>query len=195
MKKWFIPLIAIIGSLIARLHGGDNKIPKQIEAFLWALPQAYVASLATDNIVATIVLVTTMFAMNTGHGQYFSFARWYEKVTPERLDALVKPFFGDDPRFTYEGKPYERPIIYDKLYFRNLFGMTLKGIVRVLPCALALYATPALALLLVFGGALTGLAYAFAHEIFDLRQHPTMYGEYASGFFAFLTLAIVWSGL
>lgn len=187
-------MFALYGAYVARLHGGANKIPKQVEAFLWALPQAYVASIATNNIVSVVVLVLTMLAMNTGHGQYFSFGRVWKRVKPERIDFMVEWFFGIDPRERIAEHHTDRPLVYDLLYFRCFFGMMIKGILRVLPCALALSLTPHISVLLIFGGALTAVAYALSHEIFEAHI-ATKYGEYLSGFFAFLTLGIVWAGM
>lgn len=195
MKKWFIPLIALYGAYVARLHGEDNKIGKLIEASLWAIPFAYVASLMASNLVTLAVLASTIALMNTGHGIYFSLGTVWKRVKPERLDVIVAAFFGDDPRIHIDTHHTDRPLIYDKLYFRCVFGMALKGIARVLPlCIVLLVYYPILAPILMLGGALTAFAYVLGFEIFPLK-YATKFGEYASGFFAYTTLAIVWSAV
>ena len=195
MKKWFIPLIALLGAVIGRLHGQHNNIPKLAEALLWAIPFGYVAFLYSNIYVSIPVVIITAMAMNTGHGQWFSLGRVWKRIKPERLDFIVTAFFGDDPRINVAEHQTDRPLIYDKLYFRCVFGMALKGLVRVLPCALVVtYSAPMLGLLLIFGGLLTAFAYALGHELFKPDQ-ASVFGEYGSGFFAFITLAIVWSAL
>lgn len=194
LKKWFIPLIGLLGAGLARLHGADNKIAKLIEATLWAIPFAYVASLIASNLVTVAVLASTIALMNTGHGQWFSLGTVWKRVKPERLDFIVAAFFGDDPRINASEHHTDRPLIYDKLYFRCVFGMAVKGVARILPLTIVLAVYhPILAPLMMFGGALTALAYVLGFELF--KHYPTKYGEYLSGFFAYTTLAIVWSAV
>ena len=98
-------LMALVGGILYRWRGHASKykrfFPRPVNQIAFALPYA----LACVNIswwAAGVVLVATTLAVLSGHGQYMSLATVIKFIKPERIDPLVKIFFGEDPREKHE---------------------------------------------------------------------------------------------
>lgn len=195
----------LIGGLLSRWHGGGvvEGGPKMLKSFLWSAPFAYCAFdvlnflfpgyVVIHVLISLLVLGLSMAAMNTGHGLWYSLATVWKYIKPERLDFIVAAVFGADPRTLLPKDTPEtrRGRIYDRLYFRCIAGLVLKGTLKVVPCAaiIALASVNA-ALILCVCGALMAFTYALGHEIYDSQDGSSEFGEIAGGVIAFIGLGI-----
>lgn len=175
-------LLALVGGFLYRWrgHAGPYKkyFPRPFNQIAFALPYA----LATIPQAATLwgpswwwappVLVLTTAAVLTGHGQYFPDLQ-AKKITPERFDVLLRPFFGKDPRcqpanwipgggYSSDADFYQWAIDQvgrDRLGWRCFWGMALTGLAITLPAGIA-FANPFLAL----SGVVKALGYQISED-------------------------------
>lgn len=184
----FIGLVGI-SALAARMDGGGKpKTPEWVEKALCIFPfvlatwpyAGYYCAIGAAGVAGPAM----------GHGQYF-LARIIEAVDPERIDFIVRLFFGEDPRcraefVTLRGlgydelSPDQRAAIklrmdqygMDRLYRRNVFGMFIGGCVIGLPAAgVALWFGAWLpALYLSLTGFVKAAAYHFCYKIFKSTE-------------------------
>ncbi|MGR3179816.1 MAG: hypothetical protein ACUZ8E_17390 [Candidatus Anammoxibacter sp.] len=126
-------LLILAGAFIYRMRGGMKpSFPRPVDQLLFSLPYAAITLLAVNWWAALIVLILTTLAISTGHGQYFlNISR--KKIKPERLDFIVRIFFGKDPRTTDDYQTFNKK----KLYWRSVFGMAVTGLAITLPCGIA----------------------------------------------------------
>lgn len=213
IKILFVIACACYGGFIARLHGGGFfSLPKVINNFLWSIPFAALSGYAFYKygyeipyiIAATLLsLALCIFGKATGHGQWFLYSM--EKcIEPERLDFLVKLFWGADPRTRKESCSLDlsrnmRAYGLDRLYWRNVTGLTLVGFTAVSGTTLALlYLNPISGLVLAIGGILKGPSYMFGDWAIGYSEEDTSgefdeateVGEGLSGVFAYIGLAV-----
>ena len=141
-------------------------------------------------VVAAIVLPLTWGAISTGHGQYFPDLQ-AKYLTPERLDFLLRPFFGKDPRtmptnwiaggtYATDADFYHWAITHygwDKLRWRCFCGMALTGLAVTLPAGIALM-NPLLAL--------SGIVKALGYQI----SEDGAMREFYAGFLMYLALGV-----
>lgn len=175
-----VAFFSLMGAVLYRFRGMDEDVRilgRPIPQMLFALPYMVVYPLSQftageglswlDWAITAAVGVCTTVAVCMAHGQYFpQLAMKY--IKPERLDFLLRPFFGDDPRSLYPGdgavsQSDQKSFFFwicnhyglRKLKWRCFAGMALTGLLITLPAGIATL-NPFLAL----SGALKAIAYA-----------------------------------
>lgn len=151
---FFLILISIywifLGAIWGRIDGGGiAKVSEWVERILVMI--SFVISTATFASVWSLFALIGVAGIATGHGQWF-LSRTIKAIGPEKLDFIVKLFFGQDPR-TKEGYKAWRDdnwinvpdaIVEEiaremkaygdkKLYWRCVFGMFVSGTLVGLP--------------------------------------------------------------
>lgn len=196
IKACIFLFITGLGALAARMDGGGKpKTPEWVEKALVIFPFVICTWPYAGYYCAIGGIGLAGPAM--GHGQYF-LRRLGEAVAPERVDFIVRLFFGEDPRsrmefYTLRGldyselSPEQRAAIQramdnygmDRLYRRCVFGMFLGGCVIGLPAAgVALYFGAWLpALYLSLTGFIKAAAYHYSYKIFKSTEQA----EWANG--------------
>lgn len=192
-------MFSIIGGLIYRIRGGlPPKMPRPIDQVLFSLPYGYMAYLfSNDYYVCAIVLALTTLFVCGGHGQWYSLGTVWKRIEAERFDFIVKWFFGEDPRVSLdESINEERPIKYDKLYWRCVFGMAVSGVTYALLIAVcaAWFGLYTESLILFLSGTLKAPAYMLGWALPSKINHfrkGTELGEFFTGYFLWGVLGIV----
>lgn len=178
--------------------GGPPKTPEWFERFLVMAPVMAFGSLfgfwpmlfAEAGIVGRI----------TGHGQYF-LARMVKAIEPEFFDFIVRPLFGADPRTLPEFadlidipvdniEPERLKEIaeemdaygWNRLYWRCVMGMSVTGLVVMLPLALIVVSHLHLlaAGIIIIAGLQKGLSYMVGYHI-ELKRLNQNFPMYLSG--------------
>lgn len=182
-----------INAVLGRIDGGGIiKMKEWLERLL--IMGFFVMAASTFAGWFGLLAAIGVFGIATGHGQYF-LNRAIKPIEPEKLDAIVRLFFGDDPR-TNEKYNYIRGKIFSendipklreeiaayglhKLYWRNVFGMVVTGSVVGLPAALLaiLYGQWYAAALFSMTGVLKAIAYMLGWHL----RHSTVVAEYING--------------
>lgn len=188
-------LYTLYMSLVNRIHGG-GLVPsssKGINNALFAIgvmAPGIIAYLSAGNDVLQLSSLAIPLAFGavvalkgTGHGQYFDLATWPTPVSDEKLDFIVKLFYGDD---TYTS------------YSRDAFGLLVTGLFAVLPAAifLGVYGGVIPAILLAVAGACKPLGYmiGWAYNPTGVEQdkpEPNVVGEYFHGALLGLTIGAI----
>lgn len=193
-RTGIIIVSAILGGLLNRWRGHASKykflFPRPLPQIVLSLPYGYACIHAgLPWWVATIAFVGALLGWTTGHGQYFPDLS-PEHVKPERLDFLLRPFFGKDPRhFPRADEPPEffnrRIDRYGRfrLALRCMLGMSLTGLVVTIGAGIALHSIP-----LAITGALKGPAYQIA-RLFGWGPEG---GEYLAGAVLIGSLALIY---
>lgn len=172
-------ILCLVYGWFARMDGGaPPKVNEWVERLLCISVFTYTAWTISQDWW-TLVSLLGIFGLATGHGTYF-LNRMVKAVEHERLDFLVRPFFGADPRANKKYKAYRgskwnsapksirvqveadmHAYGYTKLYWRNVFGMFVTGSLVGIPTAI---------LAVVYGAyidsifiACTGFAKSFAY--------------------------------
>jgi hypothetical protein len=163
-------LISALGGTLARMYGAGGYLPRVPLALLCTLPFAVVCAIMTLSPFAVLAFLGA-FGITTGHGQYLSITD--KKILPEKLDFIVRLFFGKDPRTDFRLVSYYG---IQKLRWRNAFGMFVTGSVVGLPASIVCMSFDHKAAILL---SLTGVVKAFAYRITD----DTEASEWMNGFF------------
>ena len=174
-------------TFLSRMHGGGtwdspivNFINKySLEAFIMSAPLAVLTVIATTGwwqLLALPVFGLSVLGLRTGHGQYMDLGRWKKKIKPEKLDPIVRLFFGEDPNVKTEGSGN---------YWRDFFGLFVTGFIcTVLPTIILLLTGHILAgIAIALAGGLKCLAYA-------ITAPDTENAEYLRGVFLGLGYSI-----
>lgn len=128
----------LLGKVSRMAGGGAPKLPLGLDQWIYAIPYGLAGILASIHVKQSIDvfglidlplwglfgLISYLIAFlgkRLGHGTYFDLATSLKKIIPERIDFLVRPFFGKDPNSVAAGVPGDRD--------RDLFGLTLTGLV------------------------------------------------------------------
>jgi len=128
--------IFILGAVLSRLHGAGWLV-KSVMSTLWALPFAALPAWYfwpdPYALLAIPCLALCALGKSTSHGQWYSLATVWKYIEPERMDFVIKWFFGEDPRSKIgkSVKPIYREIRMNRLYWRCVAGMALKGFLAV----------------------------------------------------------------
>lgn len=153
------------GKLSRMAGGGKPSLPFGLDAWLWGVPFGIAGSL-TDNglsywifgepfIGFIIAYCIAVLGKRLGHGQYFDLKTFVGRIIePEKIDFIVKLFFGRDPQTKY---PNKTPSM-----LRELFGLFLKGVIGVLGLAILLFLEGSLILTIlavIIGGLSMSLTY------------------------------------
>jgi hypothetical protein len=171
----------LFGKLSRMCGGGSPRLPLGLDQWLYAVPYGVVAALAANLWVALGVYLLAVLAKRTGHGQYMDLGTWNTPVKPERLDPVVSLFYGPD---TFDN------------YWRDFCGLVVTGAAVSLGAFLTLLVTgtPLLAFGVLLGGMLKGVAYSigwrFKESLTEYHVEPTACGEFLTGFFAGVPLAL-----
>lgn len=123
----------------------------------------------------------------TGHGQYF-LSRAVKAIEPEKIDFIIRLFFGKDPRAADEFKHLrgisendlsqeDKALIYraitdygrERLYWRNVAGLSLGGSIVTIPLSIILIIKGAFiaAPIALAAGAQKGLSYMAGYKLAD----------------------------
>lgn len=203
----FLFLCIIIGGWPARMDGGGwPKTHEWVERTLCMIP-AVGASVVTAGWYAPLAY-SGVLGIITGHGQYF-LARMVKAISPERVDFIVRLFFGEDPRTSddYElvrGEKWSQALPYHKiqlaremeaygmrkLYWRCVFGMFITGFVYGLPAAIlaAMFGHWFAAAMFASTGIAKALAYMIGYALFKNTESA----EWMNGTFrAALALVVI----
>lgn len=170
--------LALLGGLLFRVRGGlAPALPRPFDQILFALAYGAIIYKRSGRNVWWFgaVLVLTILALATGHGQYMDLGRFNGVGGVETLDFIVAALFGADT---------------GGLFWRDLFGLCLTGIVITLPAGLALlwFREWIAGVVIGLSGLLKGLAYALSWAVgFD-----TAGGEYLTGFLLWGVIIIMW---
>lgn len=131
---YLLTLNSLLGGWFARMDGGAP--PKTWEWVERSLSISFfiAAAAAAGAGWWSLAAFCGTLGLATGHGQYF-LDRNIKAIYPERVDFIVRLFFGQDPR-TLDTSPQDdydlfkdRVELYGmtKLYWRNVFGMFCTG--------------------------------------------------------------------
>ena len=194
--KRFLLALPLLGALISRAHGA-GWLPKVVLSILWALPFGFMPAQHFNDIAlgASLSLIAVglcALGKSTGHGQWMSLGTVWKYIKPERMDFVIKWFFGEDPR-SKVGKSTEiyREIRMNKLYWRCVSGMALKGFLSVSGAVIAMgFINPWFSVIMSVGGILCGLAYMIGWAVYP--KHATVMGEVLKGVFAYGALGVCW---
>lgn len=214
---FLIALFTFAGAITYRMRGGKPDIPRPIEHCLFCFP-AFLTPLflhmsGSDSLEWStafwcwLAYVVSVVAVLTGHGLYF-LAMLARPQAPERMDFVLWPFFGKDPRCNpiYRGwwdyNPAKASQLQKnqyahickvllpadiaaygktKLFWRCMAGFAVTGGIVTIPPALAiLFLTPYS--LIALGVAIAGLiGKPLAYYISEKLGHGTEGGEYGFG--------------
>lgn len=154
----FIPFL----TWISRLTGGlPPSLPWKLEQLLFGLPFALVGLFALNWQAALACWLCATLVKITGHGQWMVLPYSFKATEMERLDFLLLPFFGKDPRtrkevahlrgihednLTIKEKQLLRSYIdtylnergENALYYRNLAGLGVNSLVLGLATTVSL---------------------------------------------------------
>jgi len=129
-------------------------------------------------------------------------------IKPERVDFLLVPFFGKDfratlnPNFETSSSLIEYYIqrIYPKLYWRNVAGMFLTGLLVGLPSGIVAYCHGdyLIACLFCLTGPIKSFSYMVGWEIKDLfklkhLEKDTEKAEFLNGFLRTLLCGVIFA--
>lgn len=179
--------LCVLGGLFARMDGGGKPVTPEIVERLLCI-SFFVAAVFSIEPWAAPVALLGIFGLSTGHGQYF-LSMMARAVDGERLDFIVRLFFGDDPRthiryLSFRGSKWSaapqgmKDILKmeleqygeKRLFWRCMFGMFITGSLVGLPAAIV-----ALCYGHVFSAiclASTGLVKALAYFIAQPKTEP-----------------------
>lgn len=170
--------LALLGGLLFRVRGGlSPALPRPFDQILFALAYGAIIYKRSGRNVFWFgaVLVLTVVALATGHGQYMDLGRFDGIGGVETLDFIVSWVFGAD---------------VGGLFWRDLFGLCLTGLVVTLPCAVALlwFREWTAAAVIGLSGLLKGVAYVIGWEL----GWGTAGGEYLTGFLLWGAVILMW---
>lgn len=170
-------LLCLLGGMLGRMDGGGGfKTAEWTERILIMI--FFVVACIPFAEWASPIAIAGAVGLATGHGQYF-LSRTIKAITPERLDFIVRIFFGEDPRchikyYDSNNIPAAMALLKQdveayglkKLYWRCAFGMFVTGTLVGLPaCLLALYYGAWLeAAIFALTGVIKAGAYIIAHK-------------------------------
>lgn len=203
-KVGFTAFMAVVGAVISRWHGGGfvGGSPKMLKNFLWALPFGVISFAAYfhDNLlkaitIGVISLAVCMLGKTTGHGGGMDLGHNPKEAgdgrEPEKVEYLIL--------WIRKAFHVKRSYWYDALL------LALVGLFAVAGAAIAVgWTNPLAGIIIALGGVLKAPAYMIGWAIFPDGQgdgpkdldEATAIGEFLTGFFAFLALAIaIWVGL
>lgn len=195
-----------MGGWLGRMDGGaPPKLPNIIERLLCLSPFVFVAC-SLYGYWGLLSLIG-LFGIVTGHGAFFP-QRILKKIKPERVDFLLVPFFGKDPRIELSPNfqisssyaEYYIQRIYPKLYWRNVAGMFLTGLLVGLPAAIVAlcHGDWTICGLFCLTGPIKSLSYMLGLEVKDLfklkhLEKDTEKAEFLNGFFRTLLCGIIYA--
>lgn len=183
----------LAGSVFYRYRGIDYELPRPIpQAIFCVIFPITLYAFGIPHWLNALTYAAAVGACCLGHGQWQSLKYWLRAIGgAERLDFIVRLFYGRDPRDVPAGTPdyiveaFCRAYGLERLERRGMLGMALSGVaVSLAPgAALIAYGHVIPGLLVLAGGGLKSYAYKFSWDNFD----GTEIAEWLTGFFT-------WSG-
>lgn len=145
--------LCALGGLFARMDGGGKpETPEIVERLLCI--SFFVAACVPSVGWWSVLALAGIYGLATGHGQYF-LSLAIRPVDGERMDFIVRQFFGRDPRTSHEflhlrGEKWANATEADharlkflvaeygndRLFWRNMCGHVVTGTLVGLPAAL-----------------------------------------------------------
>lgn len=178
-------IIILASALSGRAVGAEWGVArwqeKLIIAALLIWPISYVAG------AWSLLAVPFIFAaLGLGHGQYF-LNRQPKWIKAERIDFMLRPFFGRDPRTEDAANQNDIEMLMSeygmkKLYWRCVAGMGLKGfVIGLAPFVIGVFFSYA-ALAYLFTGPLMAISYMTGYQWFaDKQDVGTVAAEWLTG--------------
>lgn len=218
MQVIFVLLFVLYGGFVSRWQGGGFfHAPKALINLAWAAPIAMVCALVLhsasgDSTMATaaffVVTALCVAGKGTGHGQYMSLGRVVKYMEPERLDFIVRLFYGRDPRTLgildcscrICAKERLDQYGHSRLVRRCLFGLSVIGMAAVFGGFAALVVVkPLAARALLFAGVTKAYWYwggwCIQDGIYDGADGVgTAIGETLSGAAVYLVIGLICVG-
>lgn len=179
LRNLYKVFLGVLGAIVYRVRGGlSPALPRPFDQVLFALAYgAIVYKASSRNIFWFLgILILTVAAAASGHGQYMDLGVWPKVVEAERLDFIVQFIMGDD---NYHN------------YWRDALGLAVTGIAITLPCGIALMFLKNY----LVGGliALSGVLKAVAYMLAAVVGLGTVGGEYLTGLFLWGAVILLWS--
>jgi hypothetical protein len=170
--------LTIIMSVVSRMCGGGVvNLPFGLDQHIYAIPYALAGWFLGGVWGAVVAYSFAFLGKRTGHGQYMDLGTWNKEVEPERVDFIVRWFFGKDT--------FDNPK-------RDFVGLCVTG--GFVPLGLTLVAITTgnlvIALVALLGGLMKGISYLIGWKL--PFGKPTETGEWLTGAFCGLTLGIVY---
>lgn len=145
-------LVALLGAILYRLRGLDNKVARTIGLVGWSLSLGAACLLFAPWWVGILVAVGSAAMVSRGHGDWQDWGHSHLSDPDEWLNPIVH-------RLTSER---DGPA-------HDALGMALSGMATTLPLAIALFVyRPLAGFLLLLAGLLKALAYAIGWWIFGI---------------------------
>jgi len=185
--------------------GGAPKLPLGLDQWIYAIPYGVAAGFVGTYIEIFVSFALAFLGKRLGHGQYFDLGMWTRTTTAEKIDFIVRIFYGKDIN-TIQDNVAGNPK-------RDLFGLSLTGLVVGLGLGITLIINGAIlfGILVLLAATAKGYAYYICkhHEItvrkvlsaigikFDEEHGHTEPAEWVTGFigglpvFAFIFISIL----
>lgn len=197
---------AVTGAVFYRMRGGAPSWPRPIEQILFCIVFGVcMAALSVPFGWQVLAFIVAVVACLTGHGQFF-LSLTIKPIEPERVDFLLRPLFGRDPRTDERFKQFwdhdgdgatawmegygaaveQIDAMVDgygprSLFWRCVGGLSLTGgIVSLVPGLAIILTTPHIwaGIFIALSGFITkGVAYLISHAL----GKGTEGGEYGNG--------------
>lgn len=177
MMIFIAALLAVIGGIIYRMRGGwGHDFPRPIEQALFAFPiLGYAVMAPWMLIVPAYVWAVAWYC--TGHGGFMDLASWLQARAQETLEPLIAWLKDDMPEYWYD-----------------VLGLAVTSIVPLVPLAIIVgwYAPAALIwVILAMLGKPVGYMLSKKYDWTPKYEDGfTERGEFSTGFFTWLALAI-----
>lgn len=200
-------LLALCFGWVSRMNGGaPPKLPLGLDAWVFAIPFGILGAITCGLYGFLGAYFTAFLGKRLGHGQYMVLPYSFKLISAEKIDFIVKQFFGDDPRVTTRNKDNLKQNIdlygTSKLKKRNLCGLAATNFVVALGSTVCLLLAGHFVLgLAVLLGNTVGKPLGYfcgfycnpyhsntvGGDFFESNLgHPTALGEFLTGFFGTL---------
>lgn len=206
---YFLFCVTVTGAFLYRGRGGNLiDLPRPVEQILFCMIFGVVMQSFGVSLLWQVVAFSLAVAgCSTGHGQYFLDLA-VKPVSPERLDFILRPIFGKDPRqkfydmgwptFVYglsadQVREIEGEMTAYKcarLFKRCVAGIAVTGLAVTLApgAAIALHGHVMAGVLVGFSGAFKALAYYISHQF----NKGTVWAEWGYGGAQWFMATLVW---
>lgn len=165
-------LLPVIGAIISRWHGGGFfRFSKVCISLIWALPFVYLVWQYNYWLVIPAFVLCAL-GKSTGHGNWFDLAN-APQGDRERLEFIIRPLYGKIPEYWYD-----------------VLGLAVVGVAAVSGGLLIAPYNQLGALAILAGGLMKPIGYMIGWRLFTSPK-STEFGEYWTGFFAYLPLAFI----
>jgi len=165
----FLP---ILGALVSRWHGGGFfNLGKVWISLIWALPFAYLVY-TYNPWLAIPALALCALGKSSGHGNWFDLATM-PQGTRERLEFIIRPLYGKIPEYWYD-----------------VIGLSVVGLAAVSGGLLIAPYNPLGAVAIALAGLAKPIGYMIGWKLWTSPK-STEFGEYVTGFIAFLPLVFL----